>query len=195
MNHLKECEKSNLITRFVPVKRIVWKSGLVKGEEALIANTRNQVSFFGAPFSMEHKGEIPSILIDFGFEFCGKVKLLIASLSSRPLQLRYRFGESCMEAMDELGQKGSTNDHATRDGLVSVDGIGSMIEIGPSGFRFLRLDLLSENSKVSFQGILGMATCRDIEFKGFFKSNDKRLNEIWDTATYTVYLNLNSALN
>ena len=90
--------------------------------------------------------------------------------------MRVRFGESVSEAMSEIGgEKNATNDHINRDQIIDV-GFLSMPEIGPSGFRFARIDLLDTDASVGFQAIQGIFTYRELEYKGSFECNDELLN-------------------
>ena len=65
-----------------------------------------------------------------------------------------------------------------------------MPEIGPSGFRFVRIDLLDPDTLINIMAVSGIFIYRELEYKGSFHSNDPRLDKIWDTAAYTVHLNM-----
>ena len=115
-------------------------------------------------------------------EFHGYVKLYIHSVSPQRVRLRVRFGESVSEAMADLGgEKNATNDHINRDQIIDV-GFLSMPEIGPSGFRFVRIDLLDLDAMVTFQAIQGIFVYRELEYKGSFECDDAMVNLIWNTA-------------
>ena len=116
--------------------------------------------------------------------------MYIEYMQPKRAQIRVRFGESAQEAMAELGgEKNATNDHINRDQVLDV-GFLSMPEIGPSGFRFVRIDLLTPNASISFKAVTGIFVYRELEYKGSFNSSDALLNEIWNTAAYTVHLNM-----
>ena len=118
------------------------------------------------------------------------MKLFIEYVETQRAQIRVRFGESAQEAMAELGgEQNATNDHINRDQVLDV-GFLSMPEIGPSGFRFVRIDLLTPNASISFKAVTGIFVYRELEYKGSFNSSDALLNEIWNTAAYTVHLNM-----
>ncbi len=185
------------VRRFMTPQRILWTSQgeqcPVRGAEYLLEDRDPQINLMQGTQPacvLENKGAPAGILLDFGVEFHGYVKLFIWSVSKPAVRIRVRFGESAMEAMSELGgQKNATNDHINRD-QEFLAGMLSMNEIGPSGFRFVRIDLLEENASVSFKAIKGIFTYRELEYKGSFRSNDQRLNTIWDTGAYTVHLNM-----
>ena len=68
------------------------------------------------------------------------------------------------------------------------------IEIGNSGFRFAKIELLDQKRELKLKDVRAIAVQRDITWLGSFKSNDERLNKIWQTGAYTVYLNMQNFL-
>jgi len=69
-----------------------------------------------------------------------------------------------------------------------------MIEIGNTGFRFVRIDLLQKNTTIHLKEARAILRYRDISYLGSFKSSDERLNKIWLTGAYTVHLNMQEYL-
>ena len=102
--------------------------------------------------------EKASLLLDFGSELHGGLKLVMGSSSRRePSLVRIRFGESVGEANSSTSNSEwkvgfSTDDHAKRDIIMEIPRDG-MIEIGNTGFRFVRLDLLQNNATISLKEI------------------------------------------
>lgn len=191
----EKTEEDKRVRRFMGVQRILWKSEgekcRVTGEEVLLEDREPQINLGQTEACvLENNGETASILLDFGVEFHGYVKLFVWSVTPEMVRLRIRFGESAMEAMSDLGgEKNATNDHINRDQIIET-GFLSMPEIGPSGFRFCRIDLIDPNTKISFKTVKGIFTYRELEYKGSFRCNDERLNEIWGVGAYTVHLNM-----
>ena len=106
------------------------------------------------------------------------------------VRLRIRFGESATEAMSEPGgPSGATNDHACRDWTISVRQL-SMTPVGETGFRFVRIDLLTEGAGMQFCAAKAILLYRDIPYLGSFSCSDPLLNRIWETGAYTVHLNM-----
>ena len=134
---------------------------------------------------LENNGEAPGVLLDFGREIHGGVQLG-CGLGARGMRIRVRFGESAAEAMCEIGEKGSTNDHAVRDDVVTVPNMG-VCEIGNTGFRFVRLDLVTTGS-VTLEYVRAVSLMRPLKRLGGFRCSDERLNRIWDTAVRTAHL-------
>lgn len=192
---LNGTEIDNRVRRFMAPTRVLWKTesdkASVVGEDALIRPCIKQIHFNPDKVcTLSTRGESAGILLDFGVEFHGYIKLFISSVNPQRVNLRVRFGESASEAMSDLGgAKQATNDHINRDQVINV-GFLSMPEIGPSGFRFVRIDILDQNATVTIYGVQGIFTYRELEYKGSFESNDELLNTIWNTAAYTVHLNM-----
>lgn len=78
-----------------------------------------------------------------------------------------------------------------RDFTIRLPWLGVM-EVGNSGFRFARIDLLDDSVELHIKEIRAISVFRDIPYKGSFRCNDERLNRIWQTGAYTVHLNMRS---
>ena len=184
------------VRRFLTPQRILWKNAGVSGENCLL-KPREKQTHFNVPEQMVMQNgpagegfEPAAVLLDFGVEFHGYIKIFIVGVNPVRAKIRVRFGESAEEAMAELGgPKNATNDHIDRDQVIDV-GFYSMPEIGPSGFRFARIDLLDPGATLTVMAVSGIFTYRELEYKGSFHSNDPRLDKIWNTAAYTVHLNM-----
>ena len=120
---------------------------------------------------------------------------MVGDISNRkPVQFRMRLGESVSEAMSDISvESGATNDHAMRDLIVSVPWYG-VSEVGNSGFRFVRLDLLTEDVVVKLQEVRAIFVYRDLPYLGSFHSSNPRLDSIWMTGAYTAHLNMQNYL-
>lgn len=184
-------------TRFyVDPVRIVWgteEEGALENEEVLLAGLDGQSSLSAVnPFVLRNQGKPVGILLDFGIELHGGVQICVwqGDHPLRVAKLRVRFGESVMEAMSDVGgELNATNAHAMRDQVIEVSYLGAT-EIGNSGFRFVRIDLIDEHHFLELRSIRAVLLYRELEYKGSFKSNDQLLNEIWLTGAYTVHLNM-----
>lgn len=192
--------KDTRTREYLTPTRIIWTS---ENDEAKITNP-NQLLKKGIGQSFLGTGEVctmtstatsqASILVDFGKEFHGGLRFVTGqSAGNKPIKIRVRFGESVSEAMSEIGEKGSMNDHAMRDFEMSLPWLG-VAETGHSGFRFARIDLLDTDVTLILREIIGVYVYRDIPYLGSFKSNDERLNKIWETGAYTVHLNMQEYL-
>lgn len=181
---------------FLPPARVVWTSGdavygnrsSVKDAESLLKPRYGQIPEerwrANCGCTMENNGEPASVLLDFGRELHGGIQ--IGGMGQRGMKMRVRFGESVGEAMSEIGQKSAGNDHAIRDGVHDIPFMG-IVEIGNTGFRFVRLDLVT-TGKTSLECVRAVSLMRQMPRLGEFKCSDERLNRIWETAVRTVHL-------
>ena len=188
------------VREYITPKRIVWQSPndhaavehaewLLKGSGQITLNTP-------VACTLRHQGKTPGFLLDFGRELHGGVQIMVSGQSgdNKPRRLRVRFGESASEAMSDVGEpKGATNDHAVRDQTCLVPWLGTH-EIGNTGFRFVRIDLVDPKSSVALKAVRAVFLYRDLPYQGSFRSNDERLNRIWQTGAYTAHLNMQDYL-
>ena len=187
------------LRRYVIPARIVWQTeggATPQDPEALLQADDGQASLFPQRVcTLTHRGQAPGILLDFGRELQGGVQITaIAATDTKPVRLRVRFGESVGEAMSDVDPAGIPgqsylNDHAIRDQTTLLPAIGST-EIGNTGFRFVRLDLVDEGRAVDLSAVRAIAIYRDLPYLGAFACNDERLDRIWQTGAYTVHLNM-----
>lgn len=128
------------------------------------------------------------VVLDFGKELCGSVRIITGTAENGPASFRITFGESLTEACAAIGEKNATNDHSPRDFQAVVPGLSDLC-FGMSGFRFARLELLSRHP-VYIRNVYGVNTLPVFEKEGSISSSDPKLNQIMDTAAYTLKLNL-----
>jgi hypothetical protein len=143
---------------------------------------------------------IASVLLDYGKELYGGIEISAGIRSDKnPVKVRIRLGESVTEAMSDCndnshpGMSSATNDHSLRDYTLEIPWLGT-VEIGNSGFRFVRIDLIDKGAELPIRSIRAIARFRDIPYLGSFHSSSERLNKIWETGAYTVHLNMQEYL-
>lgn len=199
VNVTNRMKDDHRVRKYIIPKHVIWKSddekASVTNEAYLLEKRTGQITLnTGNACRLENKGGQAGMLLDFGMELHGGIEILSwAGGDGKKVRLRVRFGESATEAMSEIGENNSTNDHAIRDQETEVSFMG-MTEVGNTGFRFVRVDLLDEDSFVDLKSIRAVFIYKDIEYKGSFKSNDELLNQIWQTGAYTVHLNMQNYL-
>lgn len=195
----------DLCTRtFVMPKRIVWQTEKsdrgfaprcsVAGAERLLLKKKGQIpetSDYAEKIiacTLVNEGNAPGFILDFGRELHGGLQLGMSARTSRGMKLRLRFGESVAETFSDAttGERGERNDHAIRDLTMEVPTMGTA-EVGNTGFRFVRIDLLTFG-KADFESVRAIELKRPMERIGSFRSSDERLNRIWETAVRTVHL-------
>ena len=200
--------QDKLTRAYITPLKVVW-SQHVKDVDLLLRPNTGQSDIFSSGMCKMENGhdDRASIILDFGRELHGGLKLVISSCT--PLKtptFRIRFGESLSETCSELNSgksiaetgsvaevdlqnNSATNDHAIRDMVMTVPFYGQ-IELGSSGFRFVRLDLLDPDMVVNLKEATAVFRYRNIPYLGSFQCSDDRLNKIWMTGAYTVHLNM-----
>ncbi len=186
-------QQDERVRRYLWPQRILWQSpeGRVGHAEFLLSNRRGQVGLGTASCClMKNQGKPAAILLDFGLEIQGGIQIFLTSFSKgiREVSLRVRFGESAMEAMSDVADSTATNDHAVRDQIITASTLG-MTEIGNTGFRFVRIDLMTE-MELEINEIRAFLVYYDLEYQGSFHCSDPLLDQIWLTGAYTVHLNM-----
>lgn len=126
------------------------------------------------------------ILLDFGREIAGGVRIVSGRNKHGVTRIRIRFGESVSEALLL-----PNNDHAMHDTHIDLPPMGAT-EYGNTGFRFVCIDLPddSRGEGLELLSVSAIAVHRGLVASGSFVSSDERLNRIWETGVYTVYLNM-----
>jgi hypothetical protein len=192
-------ERSPLSEFHVAPTRILWRSRTgVAQAGRLLAAASGQVGLNEAvppcTLTASARHGPAGVLLDFGTELHGYVELFAPGRENKaPTPLRIRFGESASEAMSELGVQGAQNDHALRDFRVALPWMGK-VRVGPSGFRFVRIDALDPAQPASLVQVRAVLVLRDLARPGSFRCSDARLTRIWETGAYTVHLNMQDYL-
>jgi len=188
---VQEDEPDSRVRTFVYPKRIVWQTSAAEKVELLTESKFGQVceGEFGKSCGTKlvNRGEPAGMILDFGRELHGGVQLGMSPSGTAGARLRLRFGESVAETMSSIGDgRHATNDHALRDFEIPVPRFGS-IEVGDTGFRFLRIDLVTSGA-VGFEFVRAVSLMRPMKAIGSFRSSDERLNRVFETAVRTVHL-------
>jgi len=161
--------------------RVVWQQN-AKDAEQLLSPRSGQSTGWGKPGTVLPFGS--SLLLDFGKELHGGVQIISGHTGKGPkkLKIRLRFGESVSEAMAD-----PNNDHSIHDAELDLPVMG-WLEYGCTGFRFVRVDMLTTDAELEIKELRAVSLMRDLEWLGSFECSDKRLNEIWRTGAYTTQL-------
>ena len=175
------------IREYLLPERILWETGGVKEAESLLRYNSDQAFFGGALGCVLEPGA--AVLLDFGKELSGGVRIVCNECSGRKnARIRITFGESAMEALQPIGCKNATNDHAVRDEELTVPWVGEL-EYGNTGFRFVRIENKSTYS-FTFRQVFAVYVHCNAERIGEFRCSDERLDRIWEVGAHTVFLNM-----
>lgn len=182
------------VKKYLAPKKLIWQNGSVQNVEAIMESEKPmQAPLVATSLCTIEEGG--SILLDFGCELHGGIAIAVQGCKSeveKEGSLHIRFGESVMECMTPVyGEKNATNNHAMRDYDIRVPMMGT-IEVGYTGFRFVRIDC--NVGVVNLNVVRAVFVYQDVEYKGSFESDDVMLNKVWETAAYTVHLNMQNYL-
>jgi hypothetical protein len=123
------------------------------------------------------------VILDFGAELCGGVRILAFKAKNVPVRLR--FGESMSECCSDLGgEKNATNDHSLRDFTVLLQNYSDM-SFGQTGFRFVRLDF---EGKVEIKSIVAEGRILKKKARYSYTGDDEKIRAIYKAAKRTVDL-------
>lgn len=177
-------EKGDSMNQNIFPKRIILTEGNVDNAQALIEEKSLQIGL-KEPNLCVLKGK-SSVILDFGKELAGGVRILTLAVSGNN-QVRLRFGESISETSAEIGEKNAGNDHSNRDFKVKLQYFSDMA-FGQTGFRFLRIDTLDDNSIIKLKAVVAKTEIDERLEIGSFVCDDELVNNIWETAAYTLRL-------
>ena len=205
-NFRNNLDKDEITRSYITPVKVVWQSdskeNQVKNTEVLLTKFDGQLSTSGAGMCVLRSDDDrqASVLLDFGTEIYGGIEIAAAIRGEkRALKVRVRLGESVSEAMSNAidnsvpGMNSATNDHSLRDYTLEIPWLGT-VEVGNSGFRFVRIDLLDKEVELPIRAVRAIFRYRDIPYLGSFKCDNERLNQIWETGAYTVHLNMQEYL-
>jgi len=196
LNHFNySSEKNTMTKKYLVPQRIILSEG-AENPKCLLNDVPRQATLVNTEVCTLKPGAF--VILDFGSELQGGVDITVSHVKNISQnkaseycfygKLRIVFGESVSEAMSSINdEKAAQNDHSTRDMTVSTSSYSTM-RYGNTGFRFVKLEAVDGCIEIS--GVKGVFEYKDIEYKGSFECNDQRLNKIFDTAAYTVHLNM-----
>ena len=132
------------------------------------------------------------IILDFGKEMHGGIRVTTNWIYYGDCKVRIRFGESLGEVNSSIGEKNAKNAHSPRDFEALICAYADMT-LGQTGFRFVRIDLLEEKY-IYFKNIFCENNMLEQEPIYTYQGNDQRIADIFWTAKRTVDLCASSGL-
>lgn len=183
------------VRRTLTPVRVVTTVGDVKNAGTLTEKQPVQVTL-GTPggcfLTNTAEGTRAGVLVDFGMELHGSVNISVFECSGGTggtVDVRLRTGESVAEALSPIGEKNTTNDHATRDFVLPV-ALYSSNESPETGFRFAYIELVTPGATLRLRSLTATLIIRELDYIGSFDCSDPLLTKCYDTAAYTAHLNM-----
>jgi hypothetical protein len=161
---------------FLPISRqaVPPRKGVVKGGEKQPAGSNEAVVFL--PVKKVPASECPYLVLGFGKECPGRIR--VVSASPAPMRLEVQYGESVEEASSSpyLGAN-----------EIYVPPFGTAY--GPkSAFAYALIRFLGGSSPLRFKAIDADYIYYPIKQMGSFESSDPVLDTIWRVGAYTAHL-------
>ena len=174
--------------QYVNANKLIYTAGQVENAETLLQEKTLQIGLSEVEVCTL-KGK-SCIILDFGKELSGGARIL-TFLVEGDKTVRLRFGESvgetCADLKDGEEGYGATNDHSLRDFCVELQNYSDMT-FGQTGYRFLRIDTLADDTVLALKSIVAAVDTDTRAELGTFECDDALVNDIWDTAAYTLRL-------
>ena len=198
---LNVISREERITDYILPCKVLACEGAVENAEALLRKKTLQIGLYEN--DCVRVSDVGFITLDFGKEIQGGVRILTHGAGGG-CKVRLRFGESVSEVYSdarpstdtyvsvENAAQSATNDHSFRDFIADLTYMSDMC-FGNTGFRFLRIDFLT-GFEITIKNIVGVFVHRDLRRRGFFECSDSVVNNIFETAAYTVELCMQNML-
>lgn len=172
-----------LPVRVVAGEKIDYQDTLFR-HKGLYATINNNVEEWKNYFKIEGVGAY--VILDFGKEMHGGIRLITNWIYYGNCKVRIRFGESLGEVNSNIKEKNATNDHGPRDFETLICSYAD-VTIGQTGFRFVRIDLLEEKY-IYFKNIYCENHILSKKPIYTYQGKDERIKEIFEVAKRTVDL-------
>ena len=164
---------------FFPARRILCTER-VEHAEILLQAGSGQATTRSRPECIFAPGG--SLLLDFGIELHGGLRIVSGSFTGSNPRLKVTFGESVSETFSEPDYG-----HALQQGMIELPRIGTTT-FGELGFRFARIENLEKERSVGLQEVMAAFQHRRLQRLAEFECSDPLLNQIWETSVYTLEL-------
>lgn len=126
------------------------------------------------------------IILDFGKEMNGGLRMITNGIYRDGCRIRIRFGESLGEVSSNIKEKNASNVHGPRDLETQVCSYAD-VTIGGTGFRFARIDLLDDHY-IYFKNIFCENNILSKKAIYTYQGKDERIAQIFEVAKRTVDL-------
>ena len=172
-----------LPTRVVDGDKIENAETLLRSK-GLYATINYNVEEWKDYLKMEGAGSF--IILDFGKEMNGGLRMITNGIYRDGCRIRIRFGESLGEVSSNIKEKNASNVHGPRDLETQVCSYAD-VTIGGTGFRFARIDLLDDHY-IYFKNIFCENNILSKKAIYTYQGKDERIAQIFEVAKRTVDL-------
>ena len=179
MFEVENNEFRNVKQTFVPVSRVLFST--VRGLDVLLPGNRNLRSVPGGEIASSRLSQGSRLLVDFGVELSGGVRIVSGADSSPDCRICLSFGESVSEALN-----GPLNEHGIHCTELQIPRYAS-IDFGTTGFRFVSIEVRC--GTLDLINVIANTLDYCPEAAGSFHSSDPLLDRIFEAGVRTVRLN------
>ena len=181
---------------YLPPVRIVWMQGDISGQDNLLepSDGQSEMSSRHLCRMKSSQGQQPAILLDFGREIHGGIRLVTGCLLRKTGKRTQSAWVIRSGSHERTGRKDQCRQRPCHARLPRCNCWLGVAEVGNSGFRFVRIDLLDPDAELILREVNACFIYRDLPYLGSFRCSDPRLNQIWNTGAYTVHLNMQNYL-
>ncbi|MFA6931557.1 MAG: alpha-L-rhamnosidase [Lentisphaeria bacterium] len=164
---------------YLSATRIILQEG-TENSEVLLQPGSGQASTRPAPECRIEPGGF--VLLDFGREIQGGLRFVTGRMQGPKARIRVTFGESVSEACSHPDYW-----HALQETTLELPHLAST-PLGELGFRFARLENLESERSVFLREVMASFQHRKLQRLASFECSNPQLNQIWETAVYTLEL-------
>lgn len=131
-----------------------------------------------------------ALVLDFGKENCGGLRVLTCTVMKSGKfaegRIHITFGESYMEALSRVGEKGAGNDHAIRDFTAELTSYSDMT-FGDTGYRYVRVEFI-DDAEYLIKRFFGGCEIKRRKQIYKYKGKDPLISKIFSVAKRTIDL-------
>lgn len=139
----------------------------------------------GMRVTAPHAAGGPSVIVDFGGEIAGHLRL--RTTCEGGVRVKLQFGETLSECFNAPRPDALFNRMFIEEVAIS-SGRQEWESRMRQGFRFVRMEFMNCRQPLEIQGVSAKASLYPVTYKGFFACSDPLLNQIWEAGRRTLHL-------
>ncbi|MFA6101746.1 MAG: family 78 glycoside hydrolase catalytic domain [Victivallaceae bacterium] len=169
------------VLRPVKIAETFDGNGSISGAKSLLGAGKNKP----AKISAKELAGGPHIIIDFGGEIAGYLRMRISSEGFSHARLHY--GETLDECLNLPPRTALLTKMITEDYEIAP-GTREMESIVRQGFRFVKIEFSACENEVELSDVSVKTSSYPVNYLGWFSCSDSSLNEIWQAGRKTLHL-------